>query len=108
MQTLIHYYWACSWLVFCVPVIIPVGVGVVAARMPRYKWGAHVATYVALIAAYPLYVKIGNQLDPTSIGNPGLGLGLMLYGYVLLPALLLYSIFAWFIRTKPDRARRAA
>jgi hypothetical protein len=106
MQTLIHYYFAIGPYVVASPLFIPIIPGLIAQRMSKYKWIVHIATFAALLSTYVLYVRIGEILEPTSIGNPGNGLGLLLYLYFLVPAIRLYSLYAWLTRTGSQAARQ--
>jgi hypothetical protein len=100
MQKLAYFYFALSsWLPLAPIVIVIVAVNV-AGRMSKYKWLAHVATYAVLLFIYPIYIRIGGILDPTTIEypGPGDGFGALLYLFFLVPSLLLYSACAWVSR----------
>jgi hypothetical protein len=58
-----------------------------------------------MLVALPTYLYFQALLDPTTIRNPGPGDGfvVLLYLVILLPTALVYSLFSFFTRTRPDR-----
>jgi hypothetical protein len=103
MQMLTRVALALSHIILLVPPPIIVIAGAFATmRMSKRKWVVHLVVFTALFFSFPLYIWIESKLDPTSIEYPGPGDGLafLFYLFLLLPSALVYSVYAWFSRTK--------
>ena len=110
MQTLAHFYESLfPWVAFSPIIVVIVAVNV-TVRMSKYKWIGHTLTYAALVLTLPIYVFILGIMDPTTIEYPGPGDGFvfLLYLFFLVPAILLYSAYAWVTRRKSRVVRPAS
>jgi hypothetical protein len=94
-----------SWVLFA-PIFIAIVAGVVTIQMLRYKWIVHTLAFAAFFFTFPVYHFIEGILDPTIIEypGPGEGFGLLFYVINLVPTLIIYSVFAWFTRSKSSDA----
>ncbi len=102
MDALRRFYFSLgAWIPFA-PLAILIAAIPITVRMSRHRWLGHVLALAAMLLALPAYFLIAGILDPTMIAYPGPGDGfvVLLYGFFLVPAFLLYAAYAWVTRKR--------
>jgi hypothetical protein len=103
MNALTYYYFSLgSLIIIFAPLIIMIAAIAATLHMSKRRWVVHLLTFAAMLVALPIYFRIGGILDPTTIDYPGPGEGflVLLYGFFLVPAVLLYAAYAWVTRKR--------
>ena len=104
-----EWYWHVYDFLPLMPAVIA-GAGVFASlRASRLRWLVHVFVFLLLPLAGPIYAAIGPIFDPT-IGDMNMGeqstagMILFLYMFTALPTAIVYAIYAWSTRRRPQAA----
>ena len=103
MNTLRYFYFSLGDLIVMVaPLIIAVAAILITLHMSKRRWVVHLLTFAAMFVALPIYIKVGEILDPTTIEYPGPGDGfiVLFYWFFLISALFLYVPYAWITRKR--------
>jgi hypothetical protein len=82
------------------PLLLAILGAIVSLQLSRRRWIIHAITFVAMVLALPIYIRIEGLVDPTTIQYPGPGDGfvVLLYGAVLLLTVIGYSAFCLLAR----------
>jgi hypothetical protein len=102
MNALTYYFQLGGLIIILAPLIIMVAGILITLRMSKRRWVVHLLTFVAMLVALPIYIKVGGILDPSTIEYPGPADGflVLLYGGLLIPALVVYAGYAWLTRKR--------
>jgi hypothetical protein len=99
---MIRFYQSLFGFLPLVPPVLAILGAVISLQLSRRRWIVYTTTVIAMLLALPIYVHFQGVLDPTSIQypGPGDGLGVLLYLLILLPTVVVYSIFSFAIRVR--------